>query len=218
MSASRTDRGVEARSVAALPKHGPNCHQEAEFTEHGPRCTISLGVNDVLAMLAARTNAALVERVEALRAAVLRYHREWLAFANGETDDIELQTEARDEMFLAILTAAEPAGPMPDSEAFDEAGNMCPNCVTPWKCNGPHLPELTRYGAAEPAGEQGTALDVDRLYRALVEVDRTRGSGDYPHFGRNIAAIADVIAAAYRAAAPPKTRPAASQGEGGVTE
>lgn len=22
---------------------------------------------------------------------------------------------------------------------FDEADNMCPNCITPWKCNGPHL-------------------------------------------------------------------------------
>jgi hypothetical protein len=20
-----------------------------------------------------------------------------------------------------------------------EEGDMCPNCVTPWKCNGPHL-------------------------------------------------------------------------------
>ena len=32
-----------------------------------------------------------------------------------------------------------PAEPQP----FDEADNMCPNCVTPWKCNGPHLPEQT---------------------------------------------------------------------------
>jgi hypothetical protein len=26
---------------------------------------------------------------------------------------------------------------------FDEADDMCPNCVTPWKCNGPHLSEQT---------------------------------------------------------------------------
>jgi hypothetical protein len=27
-------------------------------------------------------------------------------------------------------------------ETYDEAiaAAMCPNCVTPWKCNGPHLP------------------------------------------------------------------------------
>lgn len=23
-------------------------------------------------------------------------------------------------------------------EEYDEANGMCPNCVTPWKCNGPH--------------------------------------------------------------------------------
>lgn len=26
----------------------------------------------------------------------------------------------------------------PSSEDFDPADDMCPNCVTPWKCNGPH--------------------------------------------------------------------------------
>lgn len=29
------------------------------------------------------------------------------------------------------------------TDTFDEADNMCPNCVTPWKCNGPHLAEQT---------------------------------------------------------------------------
>jgi hypothetical protein len=33
------------------------------------------------------------------------------------------------------------APPVP--ETWDEADNMCPNCVTPWKCNGPHLSEET---------------------------------------------------------------------------
>ena len=32
-------------------------------------------------------------------------------------------------------------------------GYMCPNCVTPWKCNGPHIPEP----ASEP---QGDAIDI----------------------------------------------------------
>jgi hypothetical protein len=31
------------------------------------------------------------------------------------------------------------------STDFDEADNMCPNCVTPWKCNGPHLVMETAY-------------------------------------------------------------------------
>lgn len=30
-----------------------------------------------------------------------------------------------------------------DGEAeWDELDDMCPNCVTPWKCNGPHFAEL----------------------------------------------------------------------------
>lgn len=33
--------------------------------------------------------------------------------------------------------ATEDAGPRPDPDAE----YMCPNCVTPWKCNGPHIPE-----------------------------------------------------------------------------
>jgi hypothetical protein len=28
---------------------------------------------------------------------------------------------------------------------WDEADNMCPNCLTPWRCNGPHLADETAY-------------------------------------------------------------------------
>jgi hypothetical protein len=31
------------------------------------------------------------------------------------------------------------------AEPFDEADGMCPNCCTPWKCNGPHLSEQTAW-------------------------------------------------------------------------
>lgn len=27
-----------------------------------------------------------------------------------------------------------------EASAVDEGDEMCPNCVTPWKCNGPHDP------------------------------------------------------------------------------
>ncbi len=33
---------------------------------------------------------------------------------------------------------AAPAGPAVDVDEY-----MCPNCVTPWKCNGPHIPGPT---------------------------------------------------------------------------
>ena len=43
----------------------------------------------------------------------------------------------RDHVLAAIdrLAKAEPEGESHDPDY------MCPNCVTPWKCNGPHIPE-----------------------------------------------------------------------------
>ena len=46
--------------------------------------------------------------------------------------------------------------------------DMCPNCVTPWKCNGPHLPAERSTGAA-PSGIE--VLDVATLAEALLDVD-----------------------------------------------
>ena len=32
-----------------------------------------------------------------------------------------------------------PAEFAPPNTHWEEADDMCPNCVTPWKCNGPHI-------------------------------------------------------------------------------
>ena len=32
----------------------------------------------------------------------------------------------------------------------DDIDYMCPNCITPWKCNGPHLPEKRFDWSPEP--------------------------------------------------------------------
>ena len=37
---------------------------------------------------------------------------------------------------------------------YDEADDMCPNCCTPWKCNGPHIMEQT------PAYQANYSVDV----------------------------------------------------------
>ena len=46
-------------------------------------------------------------------------------------------------------TASAPAPIEPDEyvpmAAWDDADGMCPNCQTPWKCNGPHLIEETAW-------------------------------------------------------------------------
>jgi hypothetical protein len=44
--------------------------------------------------------------------------------------------------------------PTPD----DEADGMCPNCVTPWKCNGPH--ELTTAPAPGPGEYRDAYAEV----------------------------------------------------------
>ena len=31
--------------------------------------------------------------------------------------------------------------PQPSAPVVPEGEYLCPNCVTPWKCNGPHIPE-----------------------------------------------------------------------------
>ena len=41
---------------------------------------------------------------------------------------------------LRLIEGVEPVAPEP----WDEADGMCPNCLTPWKCNGPHLSEQSQ--------------------------------------------------------------------------
>jgi|GEM_PF-4308996 len=56
---------------------------------------------------------------------------------------------------------------IPTSE-YDEADNMCPNCVTPWKCNGPHLSDVT-LATLDAALATPLSSEVERL-RALERV------------------------------------------------
>jgi len=47
-------------------------------------------------------------------------------------------------------------------------GDECPNCVSPWKCNGPHIGEAPDYGYDTPQPPAGEAVARDR------EADRAR--------------------------------------------
>lgn len=65
----------------------------------------------------------------------------------------DMGSTERDRLLEVLLLAVE--GTLTEKEyppiangedldyAFDIADNMCPNCVTPWKCNGPHLSNQT---------------------------------------------------------------------------
>lgn len=66
---------------------------------------------------------------------------------------------------------------------------MCPNCVTPWKCNGPHIlegdNEVDKY-ALKWRGlddEQKASIAVELLTELLKEVDHFVSFwNEYPEF------------------------------------
>lgn len=72
----------------------------------------------------------------------------------------------------------------------DNGDEMCPNCVTPWKCNGPHLDDQTpraRREAKRPedAGHEGRVLfdsqfwaTEDHAQRRVVVVEADTDPGD----------------------------------------
>lgn len=69
------------------------------------------------------------------------------------------------------------AAPDPDPlYVFDEADNMCPNCITPWKCNGPHLSGETvaAFRNAETRDEVRSGAVV--LYLAVILVAIATGA------------------------------------------
>lgn len=59
----------------------------------------------------------------------------------------------RNVVHPALIEGSDPASPEPRtwSEEWDDSDRMCPNCVTPWKCNGPHLNDETPYSRKRAA-------------------------------------------------------------------
>jgi len=67
--------------------------------------------------------------------------------------------------------------------------DMCPNCVTPWKCNGPYLTgeeDMDKY-KLEWRGldvAQKASIAVELLTEILEEIDQYVGEWDeYPEWG-----------------------------------
>jgi len=53
-------------------------------------------------------------------------------------------------------------------EGGEEAeGEMCPNCVTPWKCNGPHVHKPCR-------NAPGGSRELERYFDSIKKTDRCR--------------------------------------------
>lgn len=55
--------------------------------------------------------------------------------------------------------------------AFDESDDMCPNCVTPWKCNGPHLSDRTPGAIRERAAYIASISRLPRPHCRHIDPD-----------------------------------------------
>lgn len=150
---------TEARDALAMALHetglntiGKAAGSHGRFTG---RCICNADADRILAALPdgwtlARTD--LAARVEALEGA-LRF----LSTYEKDPPEVLKDDYAYDRLLafihevaaLALLSEPTPA----PVEPYDETDDMCPNCQTPWKCNGPHFAEFTPRAkrAAAPA-------------------------------------------------------------------
>lgn len=97
---------------------------------------------------------------------------------------------------LAALSGVDPATPRGSTfanlgtaiELAMDPDTMCPNCVTPWKCNGPHTPATT--GADYPTERrEPLAKALDRLL-AIGRRDLWRGDA-FAEAAKAVALLAD---------------------------
>lgn len=84
---------------------------------------------------------------------------------------------------------ARPTGEQPVSEPLPP-DQMCPNCVTPWKCNGPHEPagsgEQPARGEAGPFGFSGRGLKNFQQYLSQHGYDYGREAAENALVGYEI--------------------------------
>jgi len=94
--------------------------------------------------------------------------KDWIAFENlrGHSSAGIMFHDMRVIMAAAEkYAAASPESAQEDGDGF--ADDMCPNCVTPWKCNGPHITAESAPPATE-GQDKSTQLSADD--RAMLEV------------------------------------------------
>jgi hypothetical protein len=74
-------------------------------------------------------------------------------------------------IFAYTLTTHRPADAADSKGVGDGNEYMCPNCVTPWKCNGPHIGDSPKhgYGDADTPQHGGDAVS-DRAAQGGMEV------------------------------------------------
>ena len=69
----------------------------------------------------------MAEELAAANAAYTRWTAEWPKDDGAPT-------------YVAFLAGWQARADHDDERLAADDSEMCPNCVTPWKCNGPHVP------------------------------------------------------------------------------
>ena len=85
----------------------------------------------------------------------------------------DLPNELKLLMVAVVREVRTLLAPAVDERAASSEPEMCPNCVTPWKCNGPH--EFPQAASSEAA----VAFDAERFERAPCYLCGYNGRGYY---------------------------------------
>ena len=72
--------------------------------------------------------------------------------------------------FEAWVRAEFDPDPLTPPTGWDEVDGMCPNCITPWKCNGPHLSDETVAGRRHARYRDWRSMDDEPPSRLLLWV------------------------------------------------
>lgn len=124
-----------------------------------------------LGLIAEATPAQIAEQVTNTCADAARLHKEKMAeWCRAEALTAE-NARLRDEL----------AGKRKEGSKFVPEDDMCPNCVTPWKCNGPHLVDLEDYrdDLAEMAAQLTATRAALRRYGRHEHLCSTRAKSVY---------------------------------------
>jgi len=74
---------------------------------------------------------------------VLDYPQEWYDTPRNIATSIFSALEVKEREYPQAANGEELNDIIENTYEFDIADNMCSNCITPWKCNGPHIYEET---------------------------------------------------------------------------
>ena len=149
-SAVALDEGIGDSGTTAYVYH--------EIELHSPRLNLKGSADTVRFYLDDEAEELLVEVIEykSIKEASLKYGKE-LPKPDHVQQALTYAYILRHEVWW---TPAE----------YDETAGMCPNCQTPWKCNGPHEPPPPRMEMHRPLGDRLRHVRICYVGKESIDV------------------------------------------------